>query len=464
LADIFGRCSKPETYLFASSELKKIRIDVRRYDWGSVDEYGPVATDLVIGSYVVQIKDANGCVDVQTVELPSPVGGGTSLVSPNTAVTSALAVVIALFIVGGLLALASLIAKPAYYQDKTPFFCILINVGVLIGYIAAATTLPQPTDSLCAAFPWLVGIAFTLIYGCLFLKTWRVFWILRAAQKLHKVKLSTWYICKLIGLYFLFELTYLVIWTVADPLKAEYVSVIDNQEQLQCNSKNWGTFWGVFLGYKFLWMLFGALMAVRTRTIFEKFNESKQIYYCIYNAVTVLVIGIPLAAVLMTIPHALVILEVVILLLICTFTLVCLFFSVWMQILFKDHDDLIDGIRKRNFGPPPPVGMSPLPLTPRESSSTQLDPSPRSFESATLSDSSGCASSSWYVFGGLTVVVVVVVVVVDFVIFVVLCRFRHCHCRYRYCFRCRSSSRQTDRQTALIKTLAPSQKTTFFGF
>jgi len=261
---------------------------------------------------------------------------------------------------GGVFALALLVMKTEHYKEKTPLFCYLINIGVIIGYMAAIVTLPQPTDNLCGAFPWLVGIAFTLIYGCLFLKTWRIYWILRASKKMLKTNLTNWYICRLIGAYFLFEVIYLVIWTLVEPLHAEKVNVVNNQQQYQCTSDHWGIFWGVFLGYKMLWMIFGACMAIRARFIFDKINESKPIYYCIYNAVTVLIVGIPLIAALNNIPYALVILEVVIILLICTFTLVALFFNVWMEILVGEEDEFITGLRKRNIGPivRPIVGMT----------------------------------------------------------------------------------------------------------
>jgi len=243
-----------------------------------------------------------------------------------------------------------LLLKPAYFKEKTPLFCFLINLGVLTGYVATMVVLPDPTATLCLAFPWLVGIAFTLIYGCLFLKTWRIFSILRASQKLQRVQLSNGYICRLIGLYFLVEAIYLIIWTVVEPPKVELVDMINNEQQLQCNSKHYVLFWGLFIGYKFCWMVFGVVMAIRTRFIYEKFNESKQIYYCIYNAVTVIIVAIPLLAVLSNIPYALVILEVIIILLICTFTLVCLFFNVWLKIFSSNEDDFMSGLRNRQLG------------------------------------------------------------------------------------------------------------------
>lgn len=98
-------------------------------------------------------------------------------------------------------------------------------------------------------------------------------------------------------------------------------------------------------------------MAFRARHMFDKFNETKQIYYCIYNAVTVMTVGVPLIAVLNNVPYALVTLEVVIIVLISTFTLVALFFHVWMKLLFGDEDEFISSLRKRNF--PQNIMMSP---------------------------------------------------------------------------------------------------------
>ena len=129
--------------------------------------------------------------------------------------------------------------------------------------------LPAPTDSLCLAFPWLLGIGFTLVYGyflssfhpsspstplpslppsplslllifnssCLFIKTWALFMVYRSAEQLKKTKLTPIFIIARIALYVLVEIVFLVIWSAVDRPKVHYKSILSEIGRKEKNQK-----------------------------------------------------------------------------------------------------------------------------------------------------------------------------------------------------------------------------------
>jgi len=196
---------------------------------------------------------------------------------------------------------------------------------------------------LCIGFPWLLGLAFTLVFGCLFLKTWRMWGIMRAVQQLKRRALTNMYVLKLLSLYFAIEVIYLIVWTLIDPPRAEYITLIDGKsQQLQCVSLKFGfLFWGIFLGYKIAWMFFGAYMAIKTRGIFEEYNESHQIAFSIYNCMAVAIVSIPLGLVLRNISSANVIITIAAIMLVFTATLISLFGKIWLKILFGEEEKVV---------------------------------------------------------------------------------------------------------------------------
>jgi len=299
------------------------------YLWDQKDSFGPELKKLNSGVYTVQVKDNNGCSINETITLYSDY----EIVKPSKVITGLLSVIVVVCLLLDIFAIFLILTKTEYYLDKSPLFCKIIHFGALVAHIAAAGLIMEPNDRYCTAFPWLVGISFVLVYGCLFLKTWRLFWIVRASEKLQRVSLTNIYIIKLLGFFFAVEIVFLIIWTTMDPPQATLSRMINNKKQIQCNCKYEMLFWGIFLAYKCVWLLFGVGMAIGSRNMVERFNESKQVYYCIYNITVVCIICLPLLVLLGNVPFASTVIQVVELALMFTFTLVALYFDIWMKIL-----------------------------------------------------------------------------------------------------------------------------------
>lgn len=224
-----------------------------------------------------------------------------------------------------------------YFANHGPFYSALILVGVVMSYAAAATVLPEPTDTLCLAFPWLLGLAFNLVYGCLFIKTWVLYGVFRKAAQLKKTSMTPFDILRLIGIFIVVECILLIVWTVQDPPTVHRVDFADHTYSYQCSNSN--VFWAIFLAYKGGWLIFGAILAFLTRNIVSEYNESKSIAAAIYADIALVVIAIPLALSIQDSEGGLAIVEVVVICLSFTFTMIVLFWTVWKNIFFYSEPE-----------------------------------------------------------------------------------------------------------------------------
>eukprot|EP00026_Physarum_polycephalum_P003117 Phypoly_transcript_03126.p1 GENE.Phypoly_transcript_03126~~Phypoly_transcript_03126.p1 ORF type:complete len:604 (+),score=35.02 Phypoly_transcript_03126:39-1814(+) len=94
-----------------------------------------------------------------------------------------------------------LIWKWSSFQRQGPYYCLIINIGTLFCFGSAAMLLWPPTPMLCMFFPWLIAIGFGLVYGCLFIKTWTIYMVFRRASKFQFVRLSPFYIIKILAIF-----------------------------------------------------------------------------------------------------------------------------------------------------------------------------------------------------------------------------------------------------------------------
>eukprot|EP00026_Physarum_polycephalum_P003280 Phypoly_transcript_03290.p1 GENE.Phypoly_transcript_03290~~Phypoly_transcript_03290.p1 ORF type:complete len:796 (+),score=86.60 Phypoly_transcript_03290:356-2389(+) len=244
----------------------------------------------------------------------------------------------AITLIAALLALFAAVMLGLYWENfkkHGSFYCAVIIVGVFFSYISVLMLLPVQSDALCMLFPWFLGIGFTLVYGCLFVKTWTLYQVYRSAEQLKKTSLTPLSVIKGIGAYLAIEILILVIWTCVDRPIASYHRMDDGTFLKMCNAKH-ATFWGIFAGTKSLWLLFGVVLSFLTRNVTEEYSESKSIAYATYNIMVLLVIGIPMAIALRNVAGGLVIIEAGVILIAFTFTMCSLFLGIWIRIFSNE--------------------------------------------------------------------------------------------------------------------------------
>jgi hypothetical protein len=196
----------------------------------------------------------------------------------------------------------------------------LLGLALLFGAIIALAAPGAVTDARCQTMLWLANLGFTLAFGPLFVKTYRIYrtqrdatrpaaphapartdfsWLFCAVcdvtlcagifgqRRLDVIKLPDSKLALLVALLVAFDLLILSLWTGMAPLSAAVQSVISGNsvtDYLQCTaSAAGGNFAIIVVTTKAALLVFGALMAFGTRRVTTTFNESKQIAWAIYN-------------------------------------------------------------------------------------------------------------------------------------------------------------------------------------
>ncbi|XP_033634270.1 gamma-aminobutyric acid type B receptor subunit 2-like [Asterias rubens] len=160
----------------------------------------------------------------------------------------------------------------------------------------------------CRMRSWLFVIAFTLSFGGMFTKMWRIYSIVIANKTKRKV-IKDRYLFGIIAVLLLVDFAILLPWQIIDPIHIEEIQVpipqtaedIANHEQHQlvyvnCTSNN-NTIWIlILLIYKAFVVVFGAFLAWSTRNInVPGLNDSYYVGLSIYNTVICCVVAVPLS-------------------------------------------------------------------------------------------------------------------------------------------------------------------------
>jgi gamma-aminobutyric acid type B receptor len=272
---------------------------------------------------------------VDGISVYVPYEGGLTLRNFNSALSGGIS---ALICAGAAILLFAIIMLAMFWNSFSTLGSFLSSVlitGILMGFASAAVLLPKPTNELCVAFPWLLGVAFVLVYGCLFIKTWALYRVWSKAVKYQRTNLTPGYIVKCLSLGLSVEIVFLIIWTVVDPPRASNVTVVNNTLERQCDTDH-PTFWIIFLAAKGVWLVFGAVLSILTRNIAKENNESTTIAYAIYNITLLLAIAIPLAMLLNEVPGGRLVIEVVVIVMAFTFTMIVVFFGIWHRIILPE--------------------------------------------------------------------------------------------------------------------------------
>ncbi|GFG38778.1 hypothetical protein Cfor_08233 [Coptotermes formosanus] len=169
---------------------------------------------------------------------------------------------------------------------------------------------PHVYPVICQARAWLLCIGFTLAYGAMFSKVWRVHRLTTKAKSEVK-KVEPWKLYLMVTGFLLVDLVLLLTWQLQDPLQRRIevfpledpVSTDDDikirPELEHCESENNNVWLGVMYGYKGLVLVFGLFLAYETRSIkVKQINDSRYVGMSIYNVVVLCLITAPVTMVI----------------------------------------------------------------------------------------------------------------------------------------------------------------------
>ncbi|XXQ39334.1 G-protein coupled receptors family 3 profile domain-containing protein [Plasmodiophora brassicae] len=198
-----------------------------------------------------------------------------------------------------------------YIQMSSPNFNVVIAIGAILGYVAAMVMAFDTSDPLtfashCNAQIILFCIGFTLCYGGLIVKTYRVYRIF-CQENVQVVKITDFQLFVHLGWLLAVDTIVLGMWMGAEPMRMALEnsppypdpdapsSRLIQPQTPYCHCPHKYIFTYLLAGYKACLLMAGAFLSFRSSSVhIQALNDSKQIALAIYTSVLLTVIATPL--------------------------------------------------------------------------------------------------------------------------------------------------------------------------
>ncbi|XP_062125166.1 gamma-aminobutyric acid type B receptor subunit 2 isoform X4 [Drosophila sulfurigaster albostrigata] len=239
-----------------------------------------------------------------------------SQVNPTIYIVSASASVIGVIIATVFLAFNIKYRNQRYIKMSSPHLNNLIIIGCMLTYLSIIFLGLDTTLSSVAAFPfictaraWILMAGFSLAFGAMFSKTWRVHSIF-TDLKLNKKVIKDYQLFMVVGVLLAIDIAIITTWQIADPfyretkqLEPKHHENIDDvlviPENEYCQSEHMTIFVSIIYAYKGLLLVFGAFLAWETRHVsIPALNDSKHIGFSVYNVFITCIAGAAISLVL----------------------------------------------------------------------------------------------------------------------------------------------------------------------
>ncbi|XP_052793048.1 gamma-aminobutyric acid type B receptor subunit 2-like [Mya arenaria] len=217
---------------------------------------------------------------------------------------------IGMCVTAGLLAFNIVYRNNKFVKLSSPNINNVLLLGCFLCYTTVfIKTTGTDNTSVCEARTWCFCLGFTITFGSLFSKTWRVYRIF-TNKKLLRMTIKDRQLLAINAILVGVVSSVLIIWGILSPhsivtefLKKE-IYQIGNDEEVHpyvrvCFSENGAYYnWVIYIIEGTL-LSFGAFLAWETRRVkIEALNDSQQIGLCLYNVVVLSAVGLTLSLVL----------------------------------------------------------------------------------------------------------------------------------------------------------------------
>ena len=243
------------------------------------------------------------------------------------AILIAMAVLAGLGILFAFIIIIVIFLKDTYFRLMSPMFCQLICVGSMLCFGAVLTLVKNnpPNEASCTAYPWLLGVGFMIMYGCLFAKTWRLYRVINSSMKMKSKVITNTDVMTMIVLFTVPMIIFLIVWTAVDGFDVLHEFTDDKQDETRDICDTPVVWWAIYVAFIGLILLGGSVLTFLIRNLPEEFNDSEAIGFSIYNALLMLVVGAGIGWGLDDIISAVVAIQGFAVLVFAWFTLVVLF-------------------------------------------------------------------------------------------------------------------------------------------
>ncbi|XP_070577466.1 gamma-aminobutyric acid type B receptor subunit 2-like [Ptychodera flava] len=161
-----------------------------------------------------------------------------------------------------------------------------------------------PVTAVCQTKTWLLCLGFTLGFGSMFSKTWRVHKIF-TNKKVKTLKIRDLHLFGIVLIMLAIDSAILLLWTLIDPPRlhiTEYLAEPDTEGRdlmiipmaEECKSKQDVIWMTILLGYKGIVLVFGVFLSWETRKVkYAQLNDSRYIGFAVYNVTILCCVGVP---------------------------------------------------------------------------------------------------------------------------------------------------------------------------
>ncbi|XP_054709345.1 gamma-aminobutyric acid type B receptor subunit 2-like [Uloborus diversus] len=231
--------------------------------------------------------------------------------------------------------------------------CVLVYIAVILlgmdhGTLASDDHFPV----ICSARAFLLSGGFSLAFGCMFIKTYRVYYIfIRANTGIVKSKLlHDQQLLGMVSVLLLVDCILVTLWVTIDPMERQLtdLSMQVNKDERNvvylylrehCNSPHMAKWLGSLYIYKGLLLVVGCYMAWETRHVkVPALNDSQYIGMSVYNVVITSIIVVALANIIPADRYTLTFVLVSTLIFVSTTTTLCILFVPKMHTILMDPD------------------------------------------------------------------------------------------------------------------------------
>ncbi|CAD7077338.1 unnamed protein product [Hermetia illucens] len=164
-------------------------------------------------------------------------------------------------------------------RAASPALLRVIALGAFFIYCTTIVMYPPPSLYTCTARIWLREIGFSLTYGALMLKTWRISVIFRV-RSAKAVKITDAALLKRLGMICGVISVCLLIRTVVSPPEVVVGRTADDLKAFLCKTDWWDY---TFTSMEVLFLAWGVRLCIMVRKAPSEFNESRFISMAIYN-------------------------------------------------------------------------------------------------------------------------------------------------------------------------------------
>ncbi|XP_076631133.1 metabotropic glycine receptor [Colletes latitarsis] len=164
-------------------------------------------------------------------------------------------------------------------RAASPVLLRVIVLGAFFIYCTTIVMYPRPNVITCTVRVWLREIGFSLTYGALMLKTWRISVIFRV-KSAKAVKITDGSLLKRLGVIVMIFSVFLTIRTLVAPPVVIVARTADDLKAYLCRTDWWDHSFTIL---EVIFLIWGIRLCIVVRKTPSEFNESRFISMAIYN-------------------------------------------------------------------------------------------------------------------------------------------------------------------------------------